>query len=422
MPVMPRHAQRHQRALGLVLGKGHLGELLRPPKPGPLGQDPVHHAPLRLQMRAQRRIARRPQPRRAVADRGPRDGGHPGGRRALARRIGEDMQEGQPAGGHQVDRVLEHRLGLGRKARDDVGAEDHVGAQPPCLLAESDGIVAQMAALHALEDHVVARLQRQVQMRHQARLGRDGQHQVLVRLDRIDRADPQPRQIRHQPQDAHDQIAQARQPRQIGPPAGQIDPGQHDLVEAAPDQPLDLLDHHARRDRPGIAAPIGDDAEGAAMIAAILDLHIGPMAPEAVDQVPRRLAHRHDVVDHDLLGISDQIGRAQRSPGRGLHLLVIADDLGHLGHGGEGLGLGLRGAARHDHRHAGIFARQAPDLLPGLAHRLGGDRAGVHHDRARQAGGLGHLAHGLGLVGVQPAAEGGEDRRAHASHAGVSTP
>ena len=59
------------------------------------------------------------------------------------------------------------------------------------------------------------------------------------------------------------------------PPAGQIDAGQHNFVEALVHQPLDLVDHNARRDRPRIAATVRDDAKGAAVIAAVLDLHIG---------------------------------------------------------------------------------------------------------------------------------------------------
>ena len=51
------------------------------------------------------------------------------------------------------------------------------------LFGEADGIVAQMPPFHPLEDHIVAVLQGQVQMRHQARFGRDGLHQVLVHLD-----------------------------------------------------------------------------------------------------------------------------------------------------------------------------------------------------------------------------------------------
>jgi hypothetical protein len=87
-------------------------------------------------------------------------------------------------------------------------------------------------------------LQRQVQMRHQARLGRDGEHQVVVGLDRVDGTDPQARQVRDQSQDAHHQITQARRARQIAAPAGEVDAGQHDLVVAAIHEALDLVDDH----------------------------------------------------------------------------------------------------------------------------------------------------------------------------------
>ena len=243
----------HQRAFGLVVvSKDHLGELLGPAKTRAFGQHAMGLADLGVQVAAQGRVPRRPQPRGPVADRGTGHGGHARRGRALARRIGEDMQEGQAAILNQLQRIVEHLLGFGRKAGDDVGAEDHVGTQPPRLLAEGDGIVAQMAALHPLQDHVVTRLQRQVQMRHQARFRRDGQHQVVVGFDRIDAADAQARQVRHQPQDAHDQIAKPRRARQIGAPTGQVHPGQHDFVEAGwPTRRLP--DHLAGRTR--IAAP-----------------------------------------------------------------------------------------------------------------------------------------------------------------------
>ncbi len=206
----------------------------------------------------------------------------------------------------------------------------------------------------------------------------------VVHLDGIDRTDPQARQIGHQPQDTHDQIAQLGGGRQIGAPAGQVDTGQHHLVIARIHQPLDLIHHHACRNRAGIAAPKGNDAEGAAMIAAVLHLHIGarPRA-ETVDQVAGGFRHGHDVIDLHPLGLADEIGRQAR-PCLGLHLFGIADDQIDLGHGGESLGLGLRGAAGHDQPRVGVFAAQAADFLPGLAHGLGGHGAGVD-DRPRRS-------------------------------------
>ena len=80
------------------------------------------------------------------------------------------MQMRQPAVVHEIERARKHRLGLGREAGDDIGAEHDVRPQPPQLSAERNGIGARMPPLHALEDHVVAGLQRQMQMRHQPRL------------------------------------------------------------------------------------------------------------------------------------------------------------------------------------------------------------------------------------------------------------
>ena len=73
---------------------------------------------------------------------------------------------------------------------------------------------------------------------------------------------------------------------------GEIDAGQHDLGDSPRDQRARL----ARRLRPSGterlgAAPEGDDAEGAAMVAALLHLDEGAGAAlEAVDQLARRLS------------------------------------------------------------------------------------------------------------------------------------
>ena len=58
---------------------------------------------------------------------------------------------------------------------------------------------AAVAALHPLEDQVVAGLQRQMEMGQQPRLARDQLHQRVVDLDAVERGQ-----------------AQALQPRQVG--------------------------------------------------------------------------------------------------------------------------------------------------------------------------------------------------------------
>ncbi len=81
---------------------------------------------------------------------------------------------------------------------------------------------------------------------------------------------------------------------------------------------------------------------------------------------------------------ADQIG-GQAGPGGGLHLFGIADHGIDLGHRGEGLGLGLGGAAGDDQLGVRVVAAQLADFLPGLAHRLGRHGAGVDDHRVFHA-------------------------------------
>ena len=77
--------------------------------------------------------------------------------------------------------------------------------------------------------------------------------------------------------------------RQVGAVGGQVDPGQHDLAAPGRDQSPRLLDDRADRHRPARPARVGDDAEGAAMVAALLHLQIGAGAgvPSPVPRSPR---------------------------------------------------------------------------------------------------------------------------------------
>ena len=108
------------------------------------------------------------------------------------------MQEGEPAIVDQRQRVLEHGLALGGKAGDEVGAEHHIGAKLAYLLAEADRVRPRVTPLHALQRKVVACLEREMQMRHQPLLLGDGLEQRGIGLDRIDRGEPQPLELRHQ--------------------------------------------------------------------------------------------------------------------------------------------------------------------------------------------------------------------------------
>ena len=233
-----------------------------------------------------RRAERRGAARRA---RGPRAGATCGIRAAgvpAARAEREDVQPGQPA-------VLDEASEFSNIASVSVGKPAMMsapntmsGPRRPHRLAEGDGVVAEVAALHPLQDHVVAGLQRQVQVRHQPRLAGDRLDEPRVGLDRVDRGEPQPRQVRARRRGSPATRSPSRGVAlEVGAPARQVDAGQHHLVEAAVDQPADLLDHRGDRHAARVAAAVGDDAEGAAVVAAVLHLHVGARpGAEAVDQ------------------------------------------------------------------------------------------------------------------------------------------
>ena len=150
------------------------------------------------------------------------------------------------------------------------------------------------------------------------------------------------------------------------------------------------------------------------MVAAVLNLNIGAVAAKAVDQVASGFADRHDVIDLHFFGDANQVRHGNPGPGRRLHLFVVADDSGHLGHLGKGFRLGLGGAAGDDDRGTGIFAVQTADFLLGFAHSLGRDGAGVDDHSILQTGGGGHFPHRLGFISVQAAAQCGKDGGVHA--------
>src|SRR5262249_61996190 len=165
-------------------------------------------------------------------------------------------------------------------------------------------------------------------------------------------------------------------------------------------------------------AAIGDDAEGAAVVAAILHLHEGTRAPlEAVDEMRGRLPHRHDVVDGDLFLGGEPEGCPRQDiamlpPGLRADLLLVAQHQCDLRHVREGFGLGLRRAARAHAGRGGMLALDLADRLARLPHRLRRDRAGIDDDHIGKPGCLRLAADHLRLIGVEPAAEG-DDIDAH---------
>ena len=112
------------------------------------------------------------------------------------------------------------------------------------------------------------------------------------------------------------------------------------------------------------------------------------------------LAHAHDVVDAHPAEL-----RLRQQGARG-GLLGVAEHEVDLVHGREAGRVDLGRAAGDDDAGVRVFAASLADGLAGLANGLAGHRAGVEDDGVADAVGLGPGADLLGLIGVEPAAEG----------------
>src|ERR1019366_7811115 len=99
-------------------------------------------------------------------------------------------------------------------------------------------------------------------------------------------------------ENALDQRAEPWRAGEIRAVAGDIDAGEHQFAIAVRAEPPCLLHHLVQRDEARIAAPKRNDAERAAMVAAVLHLQKSArMAFYAVARMHRVAFHRHDVAD-----------------------------------------------------------------------------------------------------------------------------
>src|SRR4051794_12497666 len=149
-----------------------------------------------------------------------------------------------------------------------------------------------------------------MQVRHEPLLLGHGSLEMIVGFGRIDRGKAQPPQVLDRLENAAHEPAKRRPARQVASPGGDVHAGEHDFGIATGDKPPYLFDHLAGGSRTRVATAKRNYAEGAAVIAAILDLNEGTGAlGEAVEHVKRRLAHRHDVVHlHPLFVVKSESG------------------------------------------------------------------------------------------------------------------
>ena len=150
-----------------------------------------------------------------------------------------------------------------------------------------------VAAVHAAQTLVVARLHRQMQMGHQMLKLAVGRDQLVGQILGMARHEADARNL--QPVEAIEQIGELRAAAAIGV---DVLSQQRDLLHARVPQAQRLLEHGLRLAGALPAADIGHDAVGAEVVAAVHDVHEGAEAAlarlgQTLDDLAVGLNHLH---------------------------------------------------------------------------------------------------------------------------------
>ena len=184
---------------------------------------------------------------------------------------------------------------------------------------------------------------------------------------------------------------------QLASPASQVDSRQHDLAIAIRDQRIDFAHHFLQLQRAAPAANVRNDAERAAIIAAVLHLQVGPRLLQRFAVEDRRrheFGMREDVTDDDtghlpavrrpMLHSAETKSRSHPSRGATYFANSCLCELPMTrltpGNAEISSGRALRVAARHQDLGLGILAMNAANGGAGVLIGGSGDRAGVEYD------------------------------------------
>ena len=349
------------------------------------------------------------------------------GARFRARRVAEGVDVAE------VDRFAHRQgarevvAGFAREADHDVGGEVGRHAAPPPSGADAvdqaEVAVDIVLAAHAQQDAVGTALQAQVQVRAQAFVAGQFDEAVVERI-RFERGDAYPVVAGQR-----EQLLQQAAEGPVGPPvAADVDAGEHQFAVALVEQAARFIEDVGGGPAERPAAYRRDDAEGAEVVAAVLDLdggagmqglRAGPVA-ERIGRQRCRVHYlagqvrRHQIEDLALAGVVHGVVDAGQVAGHaalGGDVATGGDDQGPRVHAfaagplAAGRRFGLRGAARG-----------AIQGVARLAVGLTGDGASVDHYHVGRLGSGDYPVAGgdearrerVAFGNVEPAAEIGE--------------
>ena len=306
-----------------------------------------------------------------------------GGRRARLLGIHKHAHVREAALIHEVNQLLELRVGLARVAHDEGGADGPARQLGRDAVQQGHRVALAQAAAHVDEQAVADVLQGHVDIGAEARVGGQGVQHLVAQEARegVHEAEPG---VGLDPGQRAQQGGQAQLAVVVAPVAGAVLGDQPDLARAGVQQ-LARLGHDVLHGPADLhAADVGDGAELAEVGAALGDLQVG------------------------------QVGRADAQAGRGQELVVA------LGEGARRPGQPGAAFVQHLHRHA-LRGRRGGRL----AHRPGGQPA-AQLGQARVVlepdGGIGLVQKGIQLGGALGALHQAAQRHHRLQRAGFLQP
>ena len=242
-------------------------------------------------------------------------------------------------------RLLKLVLGLARKADNQIGRNRAVRKRTSQPLDTPVKFLARVVAVHAPENGIAAALHRQMKM--PCEIGKAGKPftKRIVHRPRVEGAEPE-LHVRLRGQQLLQQLGERHLRLEVLAVGRDLDAGQHDLVHARVSQPRRLLERLLDRQRAHPPSRIRNDAVGAEVVAAVLDLE--QRARAAVRDTGRQslkaavlaLMHLYSLSADGLLA---QVDHLRPIPG-------TADEVDLAG-GADTLRVGLcKAAARRDNR------------------------------------------------------------------------
>ncbi len=280
----------------------------------------------------------------------------------------------------EAHRRLEVLLRLARVPDDDVGAEAQAGNRRGEPLHEGPVHGGVVGPAHQAQHAVAPALERQVQMRRHHRQRRHRVEQLGREVGRQHRGEAQPAEplhLRELPEQGGQRGARVEIPAVVA----DVHPGERDVEIAGGHEGPHLVEHDLGLLAPAPPARGRHDAEGAAVLAAVLDLHEGARAARHPREGRDRDSRASPMSATATSGRARLVSEPSSSGRRYFSWLPTTRSTPAIAAAAVRVGLGV--AAGHDQVGFRVLAGDAADELAIGEVRAAGHRAGVDHVHLR---------------------------------------